>query len=100
MNVENLFNRAVAQINEELKSDGDEDACIERGQFKQDEIILNAIFKTRREKFQGWINRMEYETNRMHVFDITEQDIIENMKYVILDDMLALQGNKTKQIGW
>jgi hypothetical protein len=43
---------------------------------------------------------MEYETKVMKVHDITEQDIIENMKYIILDDMLNLQGNKTKQIGW
>jgi hypothetical protein len=99
-NVEKLFNRAVSQINEELKNDGAEDAQIERGMFKQDELMLTAIFKTRREQFQGWINRMEFEKDKMNVHDITEQDIIENMKYIILNDLLALQGNKTKQIGW
>ncbi len=100
MNVENYFNKAVKELNKEFEKDTDKETIIERGMFKQDELMLVAILRTRREKFQGWINRMEFENDKMNVHDITEQDIIENMKYIILDDLLALQGNKTKQIGW
>lgn len=100
MKVENYFNTAVEEINEELKNDGKEEVVLERGMFKNDETMLTIILRTRRDMFQGWINRMKYENDKMNVHDITERDIIENIKYVILDDCLAMQAHRTKQIGW
>ena len=72
MNPELLFNRACHELTEETKPD---------------RIEGLAIFKARAKQIEGWVIRGE-----------SERDIIENLKCVILSDLIDIQFQKTKTI--
>jgi len=94
LNVERLFNQAVNELEEDIRPGSIEGL---------------AIFKTRHRQFQGWIDKyinnplpkdkLEAPTGEeKDVPDVTPRDVLENIKYVILDDLIGMHSAKTKQI--
>lgn len=95
INVERMFNQAVSELEEDIRPGSIEGLV---------------IFKTRHKQFQGWIEKYLYaepykgrlekpgSESEADIPEVSPRDVLENMKYVILDDLIHLQSGKTKQI--